>query len=75
MTVVPEQVAASLREKHGAAADEMIGEAAGLIERAARRWPAVHAFLDASGLRNSPRLIEQLAARAARRRAAEHTGA
>ncbi|MGY0790095.1 hypothetical protein ACW7BJ_12020 [Azospirillum argentinense] len=70
MTVVPEQVAASLREKHGATADVMIGEAAGLIERAARRWPAVDAFLDASGLRDSPDLIEQLATRAARRRAA-----
>ncbi|TWA59248.1 hypothetical protein FBZ82_1269 [Azospirillum brasilense] len=67
MGTVSEQTVARLRETHGAAADEMIGQAVGMIERAARRWPAVHDFLAASGLRDSPHLIEQLAARAAHR--------
>lgn len=57
----------ALRQKFGADADAKVEAARGVIERAAQRWPGVWDFLDRSGLGDSPRLIEQLAIRAARR--------
>ncbi|WP_298372671.1 hypothetical protein [Azospirillum sp.] len=56
-----------LRQKFGAGADAKIAAARATIERAAEKWPQVYDFLDRSGLANSPRLIEQLAAHAERR--------
>lgn len=67
ITTTPEQAADALRQKFGAAADAKIAAARGMIEKAAEKWPAVWDFLDRTGLGNSPKLIEQLAARAARR--------
>ena len=67
ITTTPEQAETALRQKFGSSADAKLAAARGMIEKAAERWPAVWDFLDRTGLGNSPRLIEQLAARAARR--------
>lgn len=67
ITTTPEQAHAVLRQKFGAGADAKIAAARATIARAAEKWPQVYEFLDRSGLGNSPRLIEQLAAHAERR--------
>ncbi|MCG5240864.1 hypothetical protein ACIU1J_05465 [Azospirillum doebereinerae] len=64
---LPDSTMSALRQPHGTETDAKIAAARGMIERAAQRWPGVWDFLDRSGLGNSPHLIEQLAARAARR--------
>ncbi|MGR0183717.1 hypothetical protein [Azospirillum aestuarii] len=67
VTITPEQAEATLRQKFGASADAKIAAAQQVVADAAKKWPQVYDFLEQTGLINSPKLIEQLAARAARR--------
>ena len=56
-----------MRGMWGSQTDAKLAAARSMVDEAAKKWPGVKQWLNQTGLGNDPRLIEKLAARAARR--------